>query len=415
MDLTQRLRKLDAHSTVSNEFRVRTGHGAVLSSITVIVIIYLIRAELQYNLKKETISRVHVNATSPVGLQVHFDVTFPSIPCALLSIDASDPTGQPQSLHIDKTHRIYKHRLDANGDRIGRRSRFELGNTLLEEEHLIELMGDRLQDMEADKQSEDANNEDEDDEVADEELCGSCFGAADEDECCNTCDDVKRAYQRKGWQLDDLSLIKQCSHTKSFKDEQGEGCNISGNIALGTGGGNLHIVPGRSLENFGHEKELSLSDFLTATFETYNVTHTIHRLRFGNQFAGQTNQLDGQTRTIEDAYGMYQYYIQVVPSSFKRIFDTFTTAYGRQAQKDNFQFAVTEHLRHVTPGSKRGLPGVYFFYEVSPLHVEMEEVRRGWIQFFTSVCAVVGGFFTFMSMMDKIIYDATRPKGNQLG
>ena len=69
------------------------------------------------------------------------------------------------------------------------------------------------------------------------------------------------------------------------------------------------------------------------------------------------------------------------------------------------QYSVTEHLRHVNPGSNRGLPGVFFFYEVSPLHVEIKEgYRKGWIAFFTSVCAIVGGVVTLMGMLDQIIF-----------
>ena len=70
---------------------------------------------------------------------------------------------------------------------------------------------------------------------------------------------------------------------------------------------------------------------------------------------------------------MYQYYLQVVPASYKKLYsDKF-----RRKSIETHQFAVTEHLRHVNPGSNRGLPGVYFFYELSPLHVEVEETRRG--------------------------------------
>ena len=67
---------------------------------------------------------------------MEFDITFPKIPCALLSIDASDPTGQSQSLHLDRRHHVWKHRLDQRGKMIGRRSRFELGGTMQSEEHL---------------------------------------------------------------------------------------------------------------------------------------------------------------------------------------------------------------------------------------------------------------------------------------
>lgn len=46
------------------------------------------------------------------------------------------------------------------------------------------------------------------------------------------------------------------------------------------------------------------------------------------------------------------------------------------------------------------LPGVFLFYEVSPLHVEITETyRKGWVAFFTSVCAVIGGVVSVMGMV----------------
>ena len=69
------------------------------------------------------------------------------------------------------------------------------------------------------------------------------------------------------------------------------------------------------------------------------------------------------------------------------------------------QYSVTEHLRHVNPGGGRVLPGVFFFYEISPLHVEIvEDYRKGYLGFFTSVCAIVGGVVTTMGMLDQMLY-----------
>ena len=79
------------------------------------------------------------------------------------------------------------------------------------------------------------------------------------------------------------------------------------------------------------------------------------------------------------------------------------------------QYSVTEHLRHVTPGSNRGLPGVFFFYEVSPLHVEIKEgYRQGWIAFFTSVCAIVGGVVTVMGMLDQFLFAKNKAHSGEL-
>ena len=136
LSLSQRLKNLDYHSSVASEFRVKNSQGAILSLTTLLLIAYLIYTELRYNLKPTLRERVHVNATTPAGIEMEFDVTFPSVPCPLLSVDSNDPMGQPQSLHIDRTHRVWKHIIDKDGKMIGKRSKFELGNTILEEDHL---------------------------------------------------------------------------------------------------------------------------------------------------------------------------------------------------------------------------------------------------------------------------------------
>ena len=48
-----------------------------------------------------------------------------------------------------------------------------------------------------------------------------------------------------------------------------------------------------------------------STFEQFNMTHTVHKIRFGDAFPGNKNQLDGVNRVIADGYGMYQYYFKV--------------------------------------------------------------------------------------------------------
>ncbi len=194
--------------------------------------------------------RVHVNATSPTGLDVEFDISLLKVPCSLLNIDANDPSGQTQSLHLDRRHHVWKHRLkpDPNGREyhfFGNRRKLEQGSTLLNEDHLEETL-DELEDQLNQHEAEKDDDDDDDDEY--EDGCGSCYGAGDEGECCNTCDDVKRAYKRKGWHLSNPKEIKQCSKemTQNQKvNDEGEGCNVHGLIALDSGGGSFHLAPGR--------------------------------------------------------------------------------------------------------------------------------------------------------------------------
>jgi len=62
-------------------------------------------------------------------------------------------------------------------------------------------------------------------------------------------------YQRKGWFFKANTDISQCHQVVSSDDEKGEGCNVHGIVALSSGGGNLHLAPGRGLENFGKKNQ----------------------------------------------------------------------------------------------------------------------------------------------------------------
>ena len=92
--------------------------------------------------------------------------------------------------------------------------------------------------------------------------------------------------------------------------------------------------------------------------------------------------------------GMHQYYVKVVPTVY---------SYLDGSTREVWQYSVTEHVRHVTPGSGRGLPGVFFFYEVSPLVAEFEERRQGWRALLTGLAAIVGGVHATAALVDRTL------------
>jgi hypothetical protein len=340
MTFAQKIKNYDYQNNIPSEFRVYTTHGAILSFTTILLLLYLLSSEYTYNMTYTTREKVHVatpihnhhenfgtNNNSKENtmynhlIEMEIDITFPNIACALLSLDAFDPINQRQTLHLDYNHRIWKHRIAKDGTMIGRRSKFELGNTLHNEEHLEEyakkkdikfVKKDHTHDKKGLFDDYYYANEDE------TEMCGSCYGAGDEDECCNTCDDVKRAYQRKGWNFEPNLDVQQCHHTQNSNKMVGEGCNVHGIVSLSSGGGNLHITPGHELENFGKTFAFTdLTDLIAQSFETFNVTHTVNKLRFGREYPGDIHQLDGEVRKIDDTSGMFQYYFQVVPTEYR--------------------------------------------------------------------------------------------------
>jgi hypothetical protein len=275
------------------------------------VILYLVATEFVYNFKTQFVELVHVNATSPAGLELEFDITLRALPCSRLNIDANDPNGQPQSLHLDRKHHVWKHRIryreDGQLEFLGDKTKLELGSTLLSEEVLVSELESFLNTSETNVA-----------EGKEDESCGSCYGAGEEGECCNTCDDVKRAYNIKGWVLRDLEEIEQCKdELKAQVIKADEGCNIHGIVALSSGGGNLHLAPGRAIQQEAADNvQISLFDLVMRTFESWNVSHTVNKIRFGKElpanFDGKNRyQLDGEERIVADTYGMYQYYFQV--------------------------------------------------------------------------------------------------------
>jgi hypothetical protein len=62
-----------------------------------------------------------------------------------------------------------------------------------------------------------------------------------------------------------------------------------------------------------------------------------------------------------------------------------------------------------TGWDERGkLPGVFFFYDVSPIKVHYSESTMPMYHFITEVCAIVGGAITVTGLVDSFIYRGDR-------
>ena len=205
-----------------------------------------------------------------------------------------------------------------------------------------------------------------------------------------------------GWRFKPQG-ISQCDselQLQTLKDQFAEegGCRLFGILELNQASGNFHIAPHKNLQKGGMVPGLvSILDLLAFTFSQFNITHTINTLSFGDQFPGISSPLDGQSRSVEDTHGMYQYYVKIVPTKYTHL--------NKKVIESN-QYSVTEHLRHLAPGSGRGLPGLYFYYEISPIEANFEEkpkLKGGFLKFLTNVCAIVGGTFTVFGLLENII------------
>lgn len=87
----------------------------------------------------------------------------------------------------------------------------------------------------------------------DPNYCGSCYGASPPESgyepsmrppladakadcrCCNTCEEVRQAYVRKGWSFTDPNGIEQCvdeGWVEKMQEQNTEGCRIEGRVKV---------------------------------------------------------------------------------------------------------------------------------------------------------------------------------------
>ncbi|KAI3695160.1 hypothetical protein L1987_78149 [Smallanthus sonchifolius] len=361
-----KVRNLDAYPKINEDFYSRTLSGGVITVVSSIAIFLLFFSELGLYLHTVTETKLVVDTSRGEKIHINFDITFPAVSCTLLSLDAMDISGEQ---HLDIRHDIIKKRIDSSGKVIEERKE-GIGGPQIEKP--LQRHGGRLEHNET--------------------YCGSCFGAEASDvECCNSCEEVREAYRRKGWGLTDPDLIDQCKRegfAQKIKDEEGEGCNIYGSLEVNKVAGNFHFV-----KSF-HQSSVHIPDLLAFSEDSYNISHKINKLAFGDSYPGIVNPLDGVHWFQETPNGMYEYFIKVVPT-------VYTSVRGHTIKSN--QFSVTEHYKSPEFG-RRSLPGVFFFYDLSPIKVTFTETHASFLHFMTNVCAIVGGIFTVAGIVDSFIY-----------
>ncbi|KAF3434962.1 hypothetical protein FNV43_RR22049 [Rhamnella rubrinervis] len=367
--MLNKLKNLDAYPKINEDFYSRTLTGGVITLVSSLTMLFLFVSEFRLYLHTVSETKLVVDTSRGQTLRINFDVTFPALPCSLLSLDAIDISGEQ---HLDIRHDIVKKRIDAHGNLIEAKQD-GIGAPKIEKP--LQRHGGRLEHNET--------------------YCGSCYGAeTSDDDCCNSCEEVEEAYKKRGWAMTNSDLIDQCKREgfiQKVKDEDGEGCNIEGSLEVNKVAGNFHFVPGKSF----HQSNIHMHDLLVFQKEGYNISHKINKLAFGDYFPGVVNPLDGTQWMQEASSGQYMYFLKVVPTIY-------TNVRGHSLYSN--QYSVTEHFSRSESGRSRSQPGVFFFYDLSPVKVMFKEERVPFLHFLTHVCAIVGGIFSVAGIIDSFVY-----------
>jgi len=169
---------------------------------------------------------------------------------------------------------------------------------------------------------------------------------------------------------DDPSLTAALSARKGgFRKrvKTGNSCRIWGSLFLNRVMGDFHITA------LGH----GYGGMIHLDHDRMNFSHVIREYSFGDLYPNLINPLDGiYTRTEENFY-RFQYYLSVIPTTYRGQFRTITTN----------QYAVTEHSQSLI----RGIPGIFFKYDIEPLSLTVIANRISFFPFLIRLMSIIGG------------------------
>ncbi|KAH8998634.1 Sec1 family-domain-containing protein [Lactarius akahatsu] len=379
---------------------LRTRTGAFLTLVSVAIILSFTVMEFLDYRRVNIDTSVVVDRSRGEKLTVHLNVTYPRVPCYLLSLDVVDISGE---LQHDISHNIVKTRLTEAGTAVPGSHTAELRNDI-----------DKLNEQRA------------------AGYCGSCYGGEPpESGCCNSCDAVREAYTRKGWSFGNPSSIEQCVEehwSDHIREQASEGCNVAGLVRVNKVIGSVHISPGRSFQS-AQSQFYELVPYLKDDGNRHDFSHTIHYMYFTaddeadaskaqvskemrERLGIYQNPLDAHMGRTSKAQYMFQYFLKVVSTQFH-------TLDGRIV--NSHQYSVTHFERDLTTGQAGnteegiqiqhgivGAPGTFFNYEISPILVAHRETRQSFAHFLTSTCAIVGGVLTVASILDSALFATQR-------
>lgn len=174
-----------------------------------------------------------------------------------------------------------------------------------------------------------------------------------------------------------------------------EGCQIYGHLDVKRVPGNFHI-------------HLSNPAYSTAA-NLVNASHTMGELWFGKPLSRYqlrklpkeahaelySHRLEGQDFSAMMENHTYVHYIKVVTNTF-----------AQTSGEDINVYKYTAHSNEYL--EKEDLPSVMFRYDLSPMSVRVSEQSVPFYHFLTNACAIVGGVFTVIGILDQLFYQTAR-------
>eukprot|EP00659_Diplonema_papillatum_P008488 gene8488-13103_t len=173
-------------------------------------------------------------------------------------------------------------------------------------------------------------------------------------------------------------------------------CTVAGVLRVNRVPGNFHLQVKPSIHS------INSSDT--------NVSHIIHHLSYGDAIPPSVvsrlqkpdrellSPLDSKRFVTEEPRVTFDHYIKVLTTTYNL---GWTQAMGYQIQHSNHQYLFEEQHADDDEGK---VPEARFSYEFSPTAVVIRYGGRRWYEFVTNLCAIIGGVFTVMGLIDRSLH-----------
>ncbi|XP_078112881.1 endoplasmic reticulum-Golgi intermediate compartment protein 2-like [Sander vitreus] len=167
-------------------------------------------------------------------------------------------------------------------------------------------------------------------------------------------------------------------------------CRIHGHLYVNKVAGNFHVTVGKSIPHpRGHAHLAAL-----VSHDTYNFSHRIDHLSFGEVVPGIISPLDGTEKVSAESNHMFQYFITIVPTKLNTY----------KVSAETHQYSVTERERVINHAAgSHGVSGIFMKYDINSLMVKVTEQHMPLWQFLVRLCGIIGGIFSTTGMLHGVI------------
>lgn len=186
-----------------------------------------------------------------------------------------------------------------------------------------------------------------------------------------------------------------------YNPPENPGCQVSGTLIVNRVPGNFHI----EAKSVNHNLNAAMT----------NLTHIVNHLSFGKADSWKSRDVRRALKQVPDAlqqispldnkmfntaefHQAYHHYIKVVSTHLNIGSTTLPTIYQFLEQS---QIVFYEEVN---------VPEARFSYDLSPMSVLVEKEGRKWYDYLTSLCAIIGGTFTTLGLIDATLYKVFKPK-----